>query len=112
MQLYIEFLIRTPEKISIVSKTNEIYICKSSLNQKLDVRSTHIKKVSQKCGAKKPELLTSTRFGKQIATILQLMNFQNVKMEQVALFMGYTGKIYREFYRCADGLVESFSKIS
>nr|CAI5858790.1 unnamed protein product [Callosobruchus analis] len=43
-----------------------------------------VRKFAYKCGASRPELLTSTRFRKQIATILQLMSFQNDEMEQIA----------------------------
>lgn len=50
------------------------------------------------CGAKNPETLTSSRFRKQIATILQIMNFEADEMEQIATFMGHTEKTHKEFY--------------
>ncbi|KAG5861907.1 hypothetical protein JTB14_008243 [Gonioctena quinquepunctata] len=61
-----------------------------------------MRKFAFECGAKKPELLTSTKFRKQIATLLQLMNFHNDEMEQIARYMGHTEKTHREFYRYAN----------
>lgn len=61
--------------------------------------SETIRKFASRCGAKNPELLTSNRFRKQIATILQLMNIESDEIEQIARFMGHTEKTHREFYR-------------
>ncbi|CAG9763731.1 unnamed protein product [Ceutorhynchus assimilis] len=44
---------------------------------------------------------------KQIATILQLMNFENDEMEQIARFMGHTEKTHREFYRLTEDIYQT-----
>lgn len=58
-----------------------------------------LKKLAKDSGAKYPEHLTSTRFRKQIATILQIMTVEKDEMEQIARFMGHTQKTHEEFYR-------------
>lgn len=58
-----------------------------------------IRNLARKCGAKNPELLTSTRFRKQIATILQIMCLDKDEMHQIAKFMGHTEKTHMDFYR-------------
>lgn len=52
-----------------------------------------LRKFAKKCGAKNADLLTSSRCRKQIATILQLMNFDKKEMEQIAKFIGHTEKL-------------------
>lgn len=58
-----------------------------------------VKELATKCGAQHPELLTTTRFRKHIATTLQLLSMDDDEMEQIATFMGHTKKTHAEFYR-------------
>lgn len=58
-----------------------------------------IRKLSQESGAEDCALLTSTRFRKHLATIMQILNFEDDEMEQIARFMGHTRKTHDEFYR-------------
>lgn len=99
MQTYIEMLLKIRKEHNIVPKTNKyIFALPESPNRWIPA-SVVLRKFSKECGAKSPELLTSTKLRKQIATILQLMNFQDDEMEQIARFMGHTEKTHREFYR-------------
>ncbi|XP_050513107.1 uncharacterized protein LOC126888766 [Diabrotica virgifera virgifera] len=66
-----------------------------------------IRKIAINCGAKHPELLTSTRFRKQIATTLQLLALDDDEMEQIATFMGHTKKTHTEFNRLPQDIYET-----
>lgn len=43
--------------------------------------------------------MTSTRFRKHLATIMQFLNFEDDEIDQIASFMGHTRKTHDEFYR-------------
>lgn len=58
-----------------------------------------LKKLALSSGVNNVELFTSTRLRKQIATILQVMNFSDQEIEQFATFMGHTRKTHETFYR-------------
>ncbi|KAG5877457.1 hypothetical protein JTB14_024990 [Gonioctena quinquepunctata] len=102
MQIYIELLLKIRKDTEIVPKENKYVFANPGSTDRWMSGSHIIRKFAFKCGAKKPELLTSTKFRKQIATLLQLMNFQNDEMEQIARFMGHTEKTHREFYRLTE----------
>lgn len=99
MQNFIDKLIHIRKITDIVPKENKyVFANPGSVDRWMNGASV-VRKFAQKCGARNPELLTSTRFRKQIATILQLMNFEQNEMEQIARFMGHTEKTHMEFYR-------------
>lgn len=101
MQKYVEKILEIRKTKNIVPSNNR-YIFANPESNKWMCASSVLRKFAKKCGAKKPELLTSTKFRKQIATILQLMSFEKSEMEQIARFMGHTEKTHLEFYRYAN----------
>lgn len=58
-----------------------------------------LRKYANSCGAQNPATITSSRLRKQIATVLQILNLNEIEMEQLATFMGHTKKTHEEFYR-------------
>lgn len=58
-----------------------------------------IRKYALQCNAKYPELLTSNRLRKHIATTTQLLNLKENEIEQLAKFMGHTVKTHDTFYK-------------
>ena len=46
-----------------------------------------------------PELVTSTKLRKQVATMTQVVNLPNNELDVVAQFMGHDINVHREFYR-------------
>lgn len=60
---------------------------------------TVIRKYATKCGAKHPELLTSCKLRKHIATVTQLLNLRENEIDQLAKFMGHTAKTHESFYK-------------
>nr|CAI5849527.1 unnamed protein product [Callosobruchus analis] len=102
MQMYISLLLDVRKETNIVPKENRYIFANPGSASRWMSGSYVVRKFAYKCGASRPELLTSTRFRKQIATILQLMSFQNDEMEQIARFMGHTEKTHKEFYRLTE----------
>lgn len=64
-----------------------------------------------KCGASQPELLTSTKLRKHVATITQLLNLTTNDREQLANFMGHDLAIHNEYYRLPDNTLQ-LSRVS
>lgn len=99
MQVFITEILRIRRTTKIVPGENKyVFANPGSLNRWMNGYAV-LRKLAMNSGAKNPHLLTSTRFRKQIATILQLMNFEKYEMEQMARFMGHTEKTHLDFYR-------------
>ena len=74
---------------------------------KTPIRScSALRKFASKCGAKKPELLTSTCLRKHIAVITQLLNLQDNELDIVAGFMGHDIRVHREYYRLPEDTLQ------
>ncbi|CAG9825783.1 unnamed protein product [Phaedon cochleariae] len=58
-----------------------------------------IRKYANSSNAKYPELITSCRLRKHIATVTQLLNLQTNEIDQLAKFMGHTSKTHESFYK-------------
>nr|CAI5834914.1 unnamed protein product [Callosobruchus analis] len=69
--------------------------------------SSAVRKLTDESGAKHPELLRSTKFRKQIATLIQLMRLQKDELHQVSKFMGHTEKTHMEFYRMTESTYQT-----
>ena len=65
-----------------------------------------LRKHAQQSGAKRPELLTSTRLRKQLGTLAQLLNLGENGQDILAGFMGHDIRIHREFYRLPVHLIQ------
>ncbi|KAJ8929593.1 hypothetical protein NQ314_017700 [Rhamnusium bicolor] len=105
-QKYTDMLIEIRRKTNLVPKENK-YIFATSGSTRWISGSAVISKLASACGAKQPKLLTSTRFRKQIATILQLMSFENDELYQVAKFMVHTEKTHMEYYRLTESTYQT-----
>lgn len=58
-----------------------------------------LRKLASQAQIDEPDLITSTKLRKHIATILQVLNVKDIDKEQFASFMGHTMKTHDEFYR-------------
>ena len=61
-----------------------------------------LKKFATSCGAKHPEVITSTNLRKHIATVSQVLNLKENELDQLATFLGHDIRIHRQFYRLPD----------
>lgn len=99
MQMFVEALLKIRKETNIVPKSNKYLFAGPGSQDRWMNGSSVIRRLAQKSEVKNPEHLTSTQFRKQIATILQLMNFDKNELQQMATFMGHTEKTHLEFYR-------------
>ena len=58
-----------------------------------------LRKFAMACGANKPDLLTSTRLRKQIASLAQVVCLKENELESLATFMGHDVRVHTHFYR-------------
>nr|CAI5842778.1 unnamed protein product [Callosobruchus analis] len=106
-QKHIECLLKVREETDIVPKCNPYLFANPDSENRWMSGGNVIRKLAKSSGAESPELLTSTRFRKHIATTLQLMAMGDHEMEQVAAFMGHTKKTHAEFYRLPQDIYQT-----
>ena len=61
---------------------------------------------NEKISLKHPELITSTRLRKYIATVSQVMDLDEKELDWLARHMGHDIRIHREFYRLHHSTIE------
>ncbi|XP_076139300.1 uncharacterized protein LOC143138451 [Alosa pseudoharengus] len=66
---------------------------------------------AQKCGAKNPDALKSTKLRKHVATLSTVLNMTETEMDQLANFLGHDLVVHREYYRLPEGTLQ-LAKIS
>jgi len=76
------------------------------------IRASEVmRKMAIASGAKNPSALTCTKLRKQVATVAQLLNFNEGDVEQLSNFMGHSKEIHKLFYRLPDSVFQ-IAKIS
>ena len=78
--------------------TNNPYLFASNGEHSHFRGSDALRKFSVDCGAKKPELLTSTRLRKQIASLAQVVCLNENELDSLATFMGHDLRVHTHFY--------------
>ena len=81
-----------------VSESNE-YIFNRSNSENHFRGSDVIRKYSKECGADSPDTLRSKYLRKHVATISQITNLRDKKLDLLAQFMGHDIRIHCEYYR-------------
>lgn len=56
-------------------------------------------KLSRLCKADHPELITTTRLRKHIATVSQILNLKGNELDMLASYLGHNINIHRDYYR-------------
>ncbi|XP_030765271.1 uncharacterized protein LOC115889423 [Sitophilus oryzae] len=107
MQNFVDALLKIRKTTDIVPRSNKYVFANPGSADRWINGSLVLRKLAHKCGAKNPEYLTSTRLRKQIATILQVINFEKNEIEQMAKFMGHTEKTHLEFYRLPEDVYQT-----
>ena len=80
------------------SESNE-YIFNRSNSENHFRGSDVIRKYSKECGADFPDTLRSKYLRKHVATISQITNLRDKKLDLLAQFMGHDIRIHCEYYR-------------
>ncbi|XP_035812761.2 uncharacterized protein LOC118471566 [Amphiprion ocellaris] len=70
-----------------------------------------IRELARKCGAEKPEALSSTKLRKQVATLSRVLNLNDTEQDLLADFLGHDIRVHRKFYRLPEGTLQ-LAKIS
>ncbi|CAG9826831.1 unnamed protein product [Diabrotica balteata] len=107
IQKFITLMLKIREQANVVPTSNPYMFANPGSANRWMAGYHVIRKLAAACGAKRPTLLTSTRFRKHIATTLQLMTMDDSEMEQIATFMGHTKKTHSEFYRLPQNIFQT-----
>ena len=62
--------------------------------------------VSQKANLEKPELITSTKIRKHIATVLQLMVLNKAELSWITDHLGHSAAVHKQWYRQEPSTIE------
>jgi len=65
-----------------------------------------LRRYAYKCGAKYPQILTSTRLRKKLAILSQVLNLSENNQDILAAFMGHDIRVHRSFYRLPESTLE------
>ena len=65
-----------------------------------------VKSVASKASLAKPELITSTRIRKELATTLQLLDMNEVELTWVSNHLGHSVHVHKQWYRQEESTVE------
>lgn len=65
-----------------------------------------IQMFARESGAKHPEVLTSTRLRKHIATMSQVLNLPENEADQFADYLGHDIRVHRQYYRLPQGTLQ------
>ena len=97
----LELLVNTREKCGI-QKSNPFFFARpgSTLHHR---SSDCLRTFAQKCGAKNPDALKSTKLRKHVATLSTVLNMTETEMDQLANFLGHDLVVHREYYRLPEG---------
>jgi hypothetical protein len=98
----IRLLVKSRSALSIVG--DFLFVRRNSVHTYRG--SDVLRRFASECGAKCPELLTSTKLRKQIATLSQLLNLNETNQDMLATFLGHDIRIHREFYRLPEGMLQ------
>lgn len=102
LQKRLQFIIQLRPTVSFIQSENP-YLFPLIHSSHSSMRASDIiRKCSNKCGAKNPQNITSTRLRKHVATVSQILNLSEGDLEQLASFMGHTKDIHKNFYRLSE----------
>lgn len=73
--------------------------------------SDTIRQIARSCGAKYPEVLSSTRLRKHMATMSKVLNLKDNEMDDLADFLGHDIRVHRQYYRLPESTLQ-LAKIS
>lgn len=87
-----------PENTFLFPRSGDVLSC---------IRSCDVlRKFANKCGAKQPDLLSSTSLRKHIATISQILNLKNHELDSLAGFLGHDINVHRNYYRLPEDTIQ------
>lgn len=70
-----------------------------------------MKAVANRANIQHPELVTSTKLRKYVATVCQIIDMTNTELDWLAKHLGHDISVHRDFYRLQDSTIE-LAKVS
>lgn len=104
LQKSLSILLSLREKFCV--KENEYLFAVPNTPNSCVRASDVLRRMAVESGAKNPASLTSTKLRKQIATVAQLLSFNEGDIEQLANFMGHSKEIHKTFYRLPENVYQ------
>lgn len=101
MKVLLDLLLKIRNDVSVL-KENEYMFAIPNTTDGCYRGSDCLRKASRECGSSTPELLTSTKLRKHVATMSQLLNLTKTDREQLANFMGHDLEIHNAYYKLPD----------
>lgn len=101
----IDFL-NSKRNVAGVNRENEYVFAYSSSLKHIRGHDS-LKKWSLKAQLSSPELVTSTKIRKYIATVCQLFDLTETEQDWLARHLGHDIRVHREFYRTHENAVET-----
>lgn len=92
IQKFICLMLKVREHTDFIPKENPYLFALDGTKDRWIDGAYVLRKYANSCGAQNPATITSSRLRKQIATVLQILNLNEIEMEQLATFMGHTKK--------------------
>ena len=106
VQEAIELLLSAREKVG-VSVHNEYLFPRPTRDSKGHVRGWDvIHEISTKARLQKPELVTSTKIRKHIATVLQLLDMNDAELSWITDHLGHSADVHKKWYRQEESTIE------
>lgn len=112
MKQKIEILCRPMNRRLMGIADGSIYLFASRTDPGKSLRGCDVlRKYAYKCGAERPENITSTKLRKHLATMSQVMNLNKNELDVLANFMGHDIRVHRQFYRLPEDILQ-IAKVS
>ena len=105
MQNGINILVHFRGNVGVSSNNDYIFArpSRGSLNPIRGWDAVH--DVTKKVNLKKPNLITSTKIRKQMATVLQLLDMNDCELNWVTDHLGHSGDVHKKWYRQEESTI-------
>lgn len=109
MQASMELLLKTRHDCEVLESNEFMFARPQALSHLRG--SDAIRQMAQRCGASNPDVLSSTKLRKHIATMSKVLNLKDNEMDNLADFLGHDIRVHRHYYRLPEGTLQ-LAKVS
>lgn len=102
----LRYLVKYRSNVGVLEKNIYLFPCPTR-NSKNHIRGWEVvHEISLKASLQKPNLVTSTKIRKHMATVLQLLDMNNAELEWVTEHLGHTADVHKTWYRQEASTIE------
>ena len=102
----LRYLVKYRSNVGVLEKNIYLFPCPTR-NSKSHIRGCEVlHEISLKASLQNPNLVTSTKIRKHMATVLQLLDMNNAELEWVTEHLGYTADVHKTWYRQEASTIE------